>query len=83
MLYDLYVFRHAMALLCPENTVLLQMSITYGSNNLSFASFAIIIVFWKPGRKEYDIDVPFSAEHSIIAYSLNAEQLWFSVVITI
>lgn len=61
-----------MALLCPIKAVFLQAFSTDGSYNLAEASSMVTLSL---GLREYDTDVLFRIEHSVISYSLHVDQL--------
>lgn len=62
-------------LLRPEDTVLWQLSLFFGSCNLSAPSFVIFLNIW---GKKVNTDVPFRAQYCTVIYFLHSDQLWLS-----
>lgn len=68
---------HEAILMCPEETV--ALSLYTPTVNFSIPSSEMIK---RCGRRDYDIDVSFKAEHSLVSHSLPFGQLGESVLIT-
>lgn len=62
-------------LLCPENTVLWQLSPVFGSCNFSAPSFVMSL---NTGGKKVNTDVPFRTQYCTVIYFLHSDQLWLS-----
>lgn len=68
--------------LCSEHSFLTIIH-TFGSYNAPSPPPHLLRCFLSLGRKGRYINVPFTAGHSTVSYSLPLDQLWVSVLIAI